>query len=109
MQRFYSVACLFFAGFMGSTPALFAQVNTSAISGVVTDESGSVVLNASVTVTQATTGLVRKVETSTSGEYVVPQLSPGVTTSTFRPRASSPPVQRTLIWPLPSASEWISR
>ncbi len=35
-----------------------AQVNTSTIAGNVTDESGSVVPNAVVTVTQASTGLV---------------------------------------------------
>src|SRR5207253_7044654 len=72
MSRFCCVVTLFFAASL-----VFAQVNTSAISGVVTDESGSVVPNASVTVTQAATGLIRKVETSTSGEYVVPQLGPG--------------------------------
>src|SRR5947209_5166942 len=54
-----------------------AQVNTSAIAGLVTDESGSVVPNATVTVTQTGTGLTRTVATSDNGEYVVPQLPPG--------------------------------
>ena len=54
-----------------------AQVNTSTIAGNVTDESGSVVPNAVVTVTQASTGLVRKVTVSSNGEYAIPQLAPG--------------------------------
>ncbi len=56
---------------------VYAQINTSAIAGVITDETGSAVPNATVTVTQASTGLVRKVQTSEAGEYVVPQLAPG--------------------------------
>ena len=54
-----------------------AQVNTSAITGLVTDESGSAVPNATVVITQIGTGLSRTVTTSDNGEYVVPQLPPG--------------------------------
>ena len=60
----------------GLSPA-FSQVNTSAIAGVVTDETSSVVANVTVTVTQPATGLVRTAVTSANGEYVVPQLPPG--------------------------------
>ncbi len=56
---------------------LAAQVNTSAIAGLITDESGSVVPNATVVITQTGTGLSRTVTTSDNGEYVVPQLPPG--------------------------------
>jgi hypothetical protein len=58
-------------------PRLYSQVNTSSIAGTLTDETGAVVPNATVTVTQDGTGLVRTVNNSASGEYVVPQLSPG--------------------------------
>src|SRR5437016_6926001 len=75
MRRF--CCAVFLAGLVAPASLVLAQVNTSAISGIVTDESGSVVPSAQITVTQAATGLVRKVETSTSGEYVVPQLGPG--------------------------------
>ncbi len=54
-----------------------AQTNTSAIAGVVTDETGGVVPSATVTVTDAGTGQVRTTSASTTGEYVVPQLPPG--------------------------------
>ncbi len=54
-----------------------AQVNTSTIAGVVTDESGSVVPNAKIVVTLENTGLQREATSSDSGEYVLPQLPPG--------------------------------
>ena len=54
----------------------FAQVNTSAIAGVVTDESGSVIPNASISVMQVGTGLERKTQSGESGEYVFQQLPP---------------------------------
>lgn len=54
-----------------------AQVTTSVIAGVVTDESGSVVARAQVTATQVGTGLQREVLTGETGEYVIPQLPPG--------------------------------
>jgi hypothetical protein len=52
-----------------------AQTNTSAIAGVITDETGATVPNATVTVTETATGQVRT--TTASGEYVVSQLAPG--------------------------------
>ena len=54
-----------------------AQTNTSAIAGVITDETGSVVPSATVTVTELGTGQVRTSSASASGEYIVPQLPPG--------------------------------
>jgi hypothetical protein len=55
-----------------------AQVTTSTIAGTVSDESGAAVPNAEVTVTLGATGLTRRVSTNEAGEYVVPQLGPGV-------------------------------
>src|SRR5579884_3887042 len=54
-----------------------AQTNTSAIAGVITDESGGAVPSATVTVTDIGTGQARTTTASASGEYVVPQLPPG--------------------------------
>src|SRR5258708_31354882 len=59
---------------MGSA---MAQTNTSSIAGSVTDASGSVVPNATITVTQAETGFERQATTAASGDYVLPQLPPG--------------------------------
>lgn len=60
-----------------STGWASAQTNTSAIAGVITDESGSVVPSATVTATEIGTGQVRTSSASGSGEYVIPQLPPG--------------------------------
>lgn len=58
--------------------SLAAQVNTSTIAGVVTDESGSTVPNAKVVASLPSIGLVREVTSSSNGEFVVPQIPPGV-------------------------------
>jgi outer membrane receptor protein involved in Fe transport len=57
---------------------LSAQTLTSAtIVGVVTDSSGAIVPNASVTVTQAENGSVHHSTSTSSGEYRFPFLNPG--------------------------------
>ena len=48
------------------------------ITGVVTDPTGAVVANASVTVTNPATNLTRKVATNSSGNYNFPALLPGI-------------------------------
>ncbi len=57
---------------------LSAQVSTSTIAGVIRDETGSVVPNAKVVAVATATGQQRETTTNDAGEYVVPQLSPGV-------------------------------
>ena len=55
----------------------YAQISTSTIAGVVTDESNAAVPGAQVTVEMEGTGLKREAATNQNGEYVIPQLSPG--------------------------------
>lgn len=57
---------------------VYAQKITGTISGVVTDPSGAVVPNATVTITNSETGLSRTATTNSSGEYTAPDLPPGV-------------------------------
>jgi hypothetical protein len=64
------------AALLGGLPT-YAQVNTSTISGTVTDESGSAVPNAKVTTTIIATGQQRDGVTNGVGEFVLPQLAPG--------------------------------
>ncbi|MEO7145196.1 MAG: carboxypeptidase-like regulatory domain-containing protein, partial [Bryobacteraceae bacterium] len=54
-----------------------AQVDTGAISGVVTDESGAVIPGAQVTVTQLDTNVQVALSTNTAGFYSAPALHPG--------------------------------
>jgi hypothetical protein len=48
-----------------------AQVNTSAITGVVTDKTGNVIPNAAASIVQVGTGPERQTATEENGEYVV--------------------------------------
>src|SRR5579884_75354 len=56
---------------------VYAQKITGTISGTVTDPSGAVVPNATVTITNIATGLVRTVTTSDTGNYMAPDLPNG--------------------------------
>ncbi len=64
--------------FFGLAPSLVAQsTSTGALTGTVTDASGAVVPNVTVTVTSADTGQVRTTTTSANGSYNVGLLPPG--------------------------------
>jgi Carboxypeptidase regulatory-like domain/TonB dependent receptor-like, beta-barrel len=56
---------------------LFAQVNTGQILGTVTDQTGSVIVGAKVTVTNTGTGVARNLTTNQAGAYAAPNLLPG--------------------------------
>jgi len=60
-----------------SSIGLSAQGFRATIVGRVTDESGAVVPKAKITVTNVGTNESRVVESSETGDYVVPQLTPG--------------------------------
>jgi len=60
--------------------AVFAQSNTGSITGVVADQNGAVVPNASVTVTNQGTNEKRSTQTDGEGRYDVPSLSTGIYT-----------------------------
>jgi hypothetical protein len=75
MRTFFTSVLALSTLFVGPSSA---QVTTSTLAGTVTDESGAPVPSAEVTVTLGATGLTRKVTTNEVGEYVVPQLPPGV-------------------------------
>jgi hypothetical protein len=53
------------------------QVNTGNLSGLVTDSSGAVIRNASITVTSQATGYSRNAQTNTDGSYILPDLPIG--------------------------------
>src|SRR5438132_941887 len=61
---------------LGAVPAVFGQVAQQLL-GRVTDFSGAVVSNATITVTNEATGVLATTHTSQTGDWVVPYLSPG--------------------------------
>ena len=58
--------------------ALFAQSERGNITGVVTDSSGAVVPNVSVTITNTATNVPERVVTTSAGEYNAANLVPGL-------------------------------
>ena len=59
------------------SPRMFSQTETGSISGTVTDPSGAVVTNATVTAKNTATGAVRTASTSSAGTYLISNLPPG--------------------------------
>ncbi len=60
-----------------------AQTYQGRISGLVSDQSGAVIPQAKVTITNVATGVIRSVATTGSGEYAAPDLEPGPYTVTI--------------------------
>src|SRR5690242_16164372 len=69
----FLIACALFLFLL----PLHAQKITGTISGVVSDPTGAVVANATVTITNVATGLARTATTSEIGEYSAPDLPNG--------------------------------
>src|SRR5713226_1956063 len=72
--RILGIVCLVLA----VTLPLISQTTTGRILGTVRDQSGAALPAATVTVTDAQRGITRTVTTDDSGEYVVPNLTPGI-------------------------------
>ena len=65
------------AAFLAIGVLLIAQAPTGTITGIVSDESGAVIPNATVTITNRATGISRTAGTNTEGLYSAPALAAG--------------------------------
>jgi Carboxypeptidase regulatory-like domain len=74
-SKLQGLTILLFALLLSLT--LSAQVQNGNITGTVTDPSGAVVPNATVTATSTTTGLTRTTKTASNGAYTINNLPPG--------------------------------
>jgi len=63
---------------LGMAPVATAQVTTGTIRGLVADQSGALIPNATVVVVEQNTGVKSETKTSNDGQYTVPLLKPGV-------------------------------
>jgi Carboxypeptidase regulatory-like domain/TonB dependent receptor len=72
--RVLGIVCLVLA----AAVPLVSQTTTGRILGIVRDQSGAALPAATVTVTDVQRGITRTVTTDNSGEYVVPNLTPGI-------------------------------
>ncbi len=66
-----------FGVFLACLP-LFAQTYTGRILGTVTDQTGAALTGAEVVITDVQRGVTRNLITDQAGEYVAPDLSPGI-------------------------------
>ncbi len=82
--------------FLAATLArpISAQVAGATLSGVITDSSHSVILNANITVMNTETGITREVHTNGDGFYTVPNLLPGIYEISVSAQGFSTDVQR---------------
>jgi len=60
-----------------NSSAVFAQVETATVSGVITDHSGGAVVGAEVRITNSDTNVTSTTTSNQSGIYLVPGLKPG--------------------------------
>jgi len=66
------------AGFLLLSAAIFSQSNTGRILGSVHDQQDAAIVGATVTVTDVQRGGKRTMVTDASGQYVAPELPPGI-------------------------------
>ena len=69
-------ALLLLIGLLGSYHAV-AQVNSAAIHGTVTDQSGAVIPNATITVLNTSTGITTTATANSKGSFALTSLQPG--------------------------------
>jgi hypothetical protein len=90
MRRMYVLLFL-----LSITVVVFAQEDRTALSGQVTDTAGRLVINASVSVTDVATGIVRTALTNDSGTYAITGLPVG----TYRAECSLAGFQAVAVQP----------
>ena len=75
---------------LSSPVAMYAQSGQADVQGVVADPSGSVVVGATVVLTNADSGDKRTVVTATDGRYSIPTVAPGNYSITVSAKSFSP-------------------
>lgn len=96
-KRIFGIV-LFFAGLFVALSAVqaHAQYEDGSLIGTIHDATGAVVGNATVTVTNVNTGIVTHVQSSASGDYIVPSLRVGVYTIQAEAQGFAPATARNI-------------
>lgn len=77
MKRLAFVCILALVSSLVVLPAMGQSASTAQIFGTVVDPQGAVVAGAKITATNVATGVPRSVNTTSTGNYVIPNLPPG--------------------------------
>src|SRR5262249_54050932 len=77
-MKTFRAGILLICVFLFGSFALWAQSSQGRILGTVTDQSGAVVANAKITITNTNTNASRELITNAAGDYVAPSLDPGM-------------------------------
>ena len=80
MNRFRMASAFLLAVILCMVPTAWSQSNEGRILGTVRDSSGAVVVAAKITVTNVDTNVVHSLVSNSSGDYLVPNLEPGLYT-----------------------------
>ena len=70
--------CILFATMAATAIVGWSQAVNATLLGTITDSSGAVVPNAKITITETQTTVNRIAQTNESGNYIVPNLPPGI-------------------------------
>ena len=74
-----------------------AQTVDTAIVGTVTDSTGAIIPNATVTIASSSTGISKRAVTNSAGEYSVTYLTPGTYDVTVSANGFSSSVQKGIV------------
>jgi hypothetical protein len=77
MKRLLVLFCVVVLCCLPAMMAVAQSASSATITGQVVDPQGAVIAGAKVTATNVATGLVRSTNTTGSGDYTIPNLSPG--------------------------------
>src|SRR5215472_17433820 len=77
LSTVFAVAATLLFGLMSGVVA-HAQVTGATVSGTISDPSGGIVANATVSATNTATAITRDVTSDSAGLYTIPNLVPGL-------------------------------
>jgi hypothetical protein len=108
VQFYFGVLAIALFVTLMSTGTMFGQsVASSQVSGRVQDSTGALVSNAQIQLTQAETGQIHKVVSSTSGSFIIPDLPSGTYTLQVTNAGFETYVQRGIVLQVGSSPEII--
>jgi hypothetical protein len=80
VRSWATMAVALLALLLSLSPLMYAQSDTAAMTGIVRDQTGAVVPNATVAIRNEATGLERRATTNQDGYYIATNLPPGLYT-----------------------------